>query len=89
MAIHTPMNIQDRINDLLSKGVSAVTFSRAEGGPPMVAATVLLGQDEWHSKTTIEAVGPNHVDALLLLSEKVDHISKLAPPSRLVKLDGN
>lgn len=81
------MNTLDRINDLLLKGCTAITFTRGEGGVNMVAATLLLRQGEWHSKTTIEAVGPNHVEALNLLSEKVDHMSKLAPQGRIVRLE--
>lgn len=83
------MNIQDRINDLLGKGVSAMTFTRGEGGVPMVAATVMLAQGEWHSKTTIEAVGPNHVEALNLLADKVEYLSKLAPPKRILTINSN
>lgn len=83
------MNIQDRITDLFSKGVKTLEFAIGEGGVPVASCLLLLRQGEWQSRTTLEAVGPSHVDALNLLAEKVDCMSKMAPPSRIVKLNGN
>jgi len=73
------MNIQERINDLLSKGCSAITFTNGQDGGAMVAATQMMGLNDWHSKTTIEAIGSSHTEALNTLAEKVEHLSKLVP----------
>lgn len=83
------MNTQDRITDLLSKGVSAVTFTLGEGGAAMVAATQILQQPEWHSKMTIEAVGASHSDALNLLADKIEHFAKIAPVSKILRANSN
>jgi hypothetical protein len=75
------MSIQERLNDLFSKGCSAITFT-SHGGQEiekpksMVAATHVANHNDWHSKTTIEAIGSSHADALNTLAEKIDHLSK-------------